>query len=124
MSGFAKLIGQLGCAHFGLEIVRRHLGTRNENARLALVLDLPASIKEERDVRILLRFCRTKLRKSAPADDLAERIRQIHFRERDGMLKFFVVRRKRGVMEIQPFTPIEAIEHLIGQGSGELAGTV
>ena len=54
--GRDQCLGHTRLAHLGLEVVRRHLRARDEHAFLARLGRLAAPVKEERDVRVLLRL--------------------------------------------------------------------
>ena len=102
--------GEFGRTHLGLQVVRRHLGRRDEDALLARERRLAAAVEEERHVRVLLRLGRAQLREPRGRDDVAERVRQLGFGKGDGERKRLGVGRERHEVKIRADRPAEAFE--------------
>ena len=65
--------------HFRLHIIRGHFGTVCHQAAFPIERYLSASAEEERDVRVLFRFCDSDLRAIRRSDDFAQGLGNVGF---------------------------------------------
>ena len=78
-----QLVGDLGRAHLGLEVVGRDLRRRHQDAVLAGIDRLDAAVEEIGDVRVLLGLGDAQLRQAEAREVFAEAVRDRLRREGD-----------------------------------------
>ena len=72
VDGGDELLGNLGSAHLGLQIVGSNLGGSDEHALLALLGLLDATVEEERHVGVLLGLGSVQLLQAIGGDNVGQ----------------------------------------------------
>ena len=120
------LLGHLGGAHLGLQVVGGHLGAGDDAAVLAGEGLFPAAVEEEGDVGVLLGLGDAQLGHAQVGDILAHDVGQVH--RGIGHLAVGhggVVLGHADVVDGEAaIPPLEAVELVVHEDAGHLAGAV
>ena len=121
---FHCLILQLEGGHLRLQVVRRHLGAWRHGPLLSLKRGFAAATEEERDVRVLFRFCHPQLGLPRGGHHLAQGVFQVRLvvHHRDAFERVVVV----GHGDVMQRQRLHAVlgEGLLRQGHGDFTATV
>ena len=124
-NGVHKLICHFAYAHLGLEVVGSYLsGGGYEDAVLALELGFYSTVEEEGDVGVFLGLCNAQLLKAGGGNHLAEDVGELFLLEYHGGGVAGLVLRHGDVVYVRVYAAVEAVEVVVYECAGELAGAV
>lgn len=120
-----KLVSHLADAHLGLEVVGSHLAWGgDEDAVFALELGFNTTVEEESDVGVFFRLSDAELFEACGGNDLAEDVGELLLLKHHGGGVASLVLRHGDVVNVRVNATVKAIEVVIDEGAGELAGAV
>ena len=119
-----ELLGNLGSAHLGLQIVGSNLGGSDEHALLALLGLLDATVEEERHVSVLLGLGGVQLLQAIGCDDVGQNVLRERLGEGDLDVKRRIVLGHRHKVRELDLLALKAVELLVREHAGHLTGAV
>ena len=119
-----ELLGNLGSAHLGLQIVGSNLGGSDEHALLALLGLLDAAVEEECHVGVLLGLGGVQLLQAIGGDDVGQDVLRERLGEGDLHIKRRIVLGHRHKMRKLDLLALKAVELLVREHAGHLTGAV
>ena len=119
-----ELLGNLGSAHLGLQIVGGNLGGSDEHALLALLGLLDAAVEEERHVSVLLGLGGVQLLQAIGGDNVGQDVLGERLGEGDLDVKRRIVLGHRHKVRKLDLLALKAVELLVREHAGHLTSAV